>query len=112
MKNGIFNDMVHTEFSPPGSTMTFDIAIIPKEQKQSEKGIVIEINGPSHYFVPATDVLNPFSRVRHQLIESMGYKVYSFPTYFFKNQDLGEETNETLQNTLSEIIESTKLMQK
>lgn len=65
MKNGIFSDSVHTEFKPEGTAMTFDIAIIPKFPSPTEKGIVIEINGPSHYFVPETDRLNPFTRLRH-----------------------------------------------
>ena len=40
------------EYKIPELPYVVDLAIIPKSVKFKHKGIIIEVNGPTHYFAP------------------------------------------------------------
>ena len=66
------------EFKIPELPYLADLAIIPKSNKLDHKGIIIEVNGPTHYYAPDLSEMTCYSQKREDLIRAQGYKVFSF----------------------------------
>jgi len=99
---GIPNEFFRREYIPEGLVKSVDLAIVPKADSKI-KGIAIEVNGPTHFFMPALTELNQFTLQRIKLLEKAGFKVFSVPTYFM--EDAGNEfENSDVPSSLDEII--------
>lgn len=55
------------------------IKTIPElRKKRGIKGIVVELNGPTHYYMPDQTEMTLKSKKRISQIEKAGYKVFNF----------------------------------
>ena len=81
MKKGIPKDSMEPEADLPGSMLNADILILNPDPNKDypEKGIVIELDGPYHYYSPQKKDgvlrLTSHSKTRNKLIKKMNYKM-------------------------------------
>ena len=88
--------MLVTESHLPGSLLNADILIsnpCPNEL-YPYKGIVIELDGPYHYYSPQSESgllrYTSFSMTRNRLIETMGYKLFCLSVFWSSFQRKGQ----------------------
>ena len=66
------------EYKLPELPYVADLVILPKSENFKYKGIIIEVNGPTHYFAPEIKEMTLYSKKREELMKNAGYKVFSF----------------------------------
>lgn len=63
IKTGFNRGIIQLEYKVEKLRFTIDIALIPKRQSPDAKykGIMIELNGPTHYFTEPKNKLNSYT---------------------------------------------------